>query len=321
MEEKKISILALLKILEENSDKDHIISQPRLLEMIENEYGIKLDRRTLYKNVQMLQDFGYDISTYSDNNEGYYLDDRIFEPSQIFLLCNAIHASNFIPSKSSKELIDKLLSTQSKHTKTDYNNTVFVENKNKKENKQFFYNVEVISNAIKERKAISFNYTKYNTKKELVNKREEVYIYSPYYMVYNQDKTYMIAKSAKHDDFTHFRVDKMKDIKISDNPYIRLNKQEDPYEYAKTKIYMYHGENEKIAIKCDYSILDDVIDTFGKDIRIEEGKDFFTAYVKSSKEGMIYFALQYIKHMEVLEPADLRENIKEALKIGTKKYK
>lgn len=321
MEEKKISILALLKILEENSDKDHIISQPRLLEMIENEYGIKLDRRTLYKNVQMLQDFGYDISTYSDNNEGYYLDDRIFEPSQIFLLCNTIHASNFIPSKSSKELIDKLLSTQSKHTKADYNNTVFVENKNKKENKQFFYNVEVISNAIKERKAISFNYTKYNTKKELVNKREEVYIYSPYYMVYNQDKTYMIAKSAKHDDFTHFRVDKMKDIKISDNPYIRLNKQEDPYEYAKTKIYMYHGENEKIAIKCDYSILDDVIDTFGKDIRIEEGKDFFTAYVKSSKEGMIYFALQYIKHMEVLEPADLRENIKEALKIGTKKYK
>ena len=321
MEEKKTSILALLKILEENSDKDHKIKQPKLLEMIESQYGIKLDRRTLYKNVQMLQDFGYDIETYSDNNQGYYLADRAFEPSQIFLLCNAIHASNFIPSKSSKELIDNLLATQSKYIKTDFNNMVFVENKNKKENKQFFLNVELISEAIKERKAISFNYTKYNTKKELVNRREELYFYSPYYMVYSKDKAYMIAKSEKHDDFTHFRIDRMKDIKFSDKPYVRLNKQEDPYEYAKTKIYMFHGENERIAIKCDYSILDDVIDTFGKDISIDEDKDFFTAYVKSSKEGMIYFALQYLKHMEVLEPEDLRDEIKEVIKSGSKKYK
>ncbi|MBQ0036817.1 MAG: WYL domain-containing protein [Firmicutes bacterium] len=322
MEDKKTSVIALLKILEEHSDENHILTQPELLDLLDRLYGVKLDRRTLYRNIEMLQDFGYDISTYNDNGKGYYLRDRQFEPSQINVLCNAIHSSTFIPNNSSKELINKLLATQSKYIRSDYRATVFMENKNKKENKEFFLNVEVISEAIKNRKTISFNYTKYNLNKELVDKRQEPYIISPYYMVYKGEKVFMIGKSIHHEDLTHFRVDKMKKIKITDDRYIRLAKSEDPYEYAKSKIYMYNGDDLKVAIKCDYEILDDIIDIFGKDIRLEKQDDnYFVAYVKTSMQGMAYLALQYINHMEVLEPTEVRQEIIKALKNGQKKYK
>lgn len=321
MQEKKISALALLKILEEYSDEDHPLTQPKLLELIDTIYHVSLDRRTLYSNIEMLQDFGYDISSYSENGKGYFLRERQFEPSQIYLLCNAIHASHFIPQKSSKELIDKLLSTQSKYFKNDFKSTVFVENNKKKENKEFFLNVELLSEAIREKKSVSFAYLKYDMDKQLVERRDDPYVFSPYYLVYNLDKTYLIGKSKNHKDFTHFRVDRIKKLKISDEPYIRLNKKEDPYEYAKNKIYMYNGDEESIAIKCKMNILDDVIDTFGKGIRLIADGDGFVAHVKSAKEGMVYFALQYAKYLEVLEPEDLRKEITEVLKQALKNYK
>lgn len=322
MEDKKTSVIALLKILEEYSDEEHILKQPELLGLLETIYHISLDRRTLYKNIEMLQDFGYDISTYSENGKGYYLRDRQFEPSQVNVLCNAIHSSTFIPSRSSKELIEKLLSTQSKYFKNDYKETVFLENKDKKENKEFFLNVEIIGEAIKNKKPIKFNYTQYNLNKELINKRDEPYIISPYYMVYKADKLYLIGKSDHYEDLTHFRVDRIKNAEITDNKYVRLTKNEDPYQYAKSKIYMYHGEDIKVALKCDNTILDDVIDIFGKDIRLEKDDDkHFKAYVKASKQGMVYLALQYINYMEVLEPKFIRDEVKDALKNAQKKYK
>lgn len=323
MEDKKTSVLALLKILEEHSDENHILTQPELLSLLETIYNVSIDRRTLYKNIEMLQDFGYDISSYTDNGKGYYLRERDFEPSQINLLCNAIHSSNFIPNNSSKELIDKLLATQSKYFKNNYKETVFMENKDKKENKEFFLNIELISEAIKSHKVITFNYTKYNLKKELVNKRDESYIISPYYIIYKLEKTYLVGKSENHDGFIHFRVDKMKSIKLlDDHKYIKINKNDDPYEYAKTKIYMYTDGDYRTVIRCDNSILDDVIDIFGKNIRLEKHDDnSFDAYVKSSKQGMVYLALQYINYMEVLEPQEIRDEVKSAIKTASKKYK
>ena len=321
MDEKKTSAIAVLRILEEFSDEQHILTQPQLLEFLSSIYNVSLDRRTLYRNIEMLQDFGYDISTYSENGKGYYLRDRTFEQSQIFLLCNAIHSSNFIPQNSSKELIDKLLDTQSRYFKNDFKDMVFVENKMKKENKEFFLNIEMLAEAIKNKKAISFSYTKYDLNKNLIDRRQEPYVFSPYYLVYNLDKTYLIGRSRNHEDFTHFRVDRMKKIKIVDEPYIKLSKREDPYEYAKNKIYMYHGDSDTIALKCDMSILDDVIDTFGKDITLETDGNGFKAYVKASKDGIVYFALQYARYMEVLEPKDVRDEIAKVLKEAIKKYK
>lgn len=322
MEDKKTSVLALLKILEEHTDEEHILSQPDLLNLLETIYGVELERRTLYKNIEMLQDFGFDISTFAENGKGYYLRDRQFEKSQIYILCNAIHASNFIPSSSSKELINKLLSTQSKHIKNEFKSTIYVENNKKKDNKEFFLNVEIIADAIKNKQTISFNYTKYDFDKKLVNRRPEPYNVSPYYLVYDDEKTYLVAKSPNHDDFTHFRVDRMKNIKITDDRYIKLAKNQDPYEYAANKIFMYNGEEERISIKCKNNILDNIIDTFGTSVRIEQCDDeHFIAYVKSTERGMYVLALHYLDSLEVLEPKKLRNDIKNAIKDAERKYK
>ena len=322
MEDKKTSVLALLRILEEHTDDEHILSQPDLLNLLDTIYDVKLERRTLYKNIEMLQDFGFDISTFSENGKGYYLRDRQFEKSQIYLLCNAIHASNFIPASSSKELINKLLSTQSKYIKNEFKSTVYIENSKKKDNKEFFLNLEIIAEAIKNKQVISFNYTKYNFDKKLENRRPEPYYVSPYYLVYDEDKTYLVSRSPNHNDLTHFRLDRMKNVKITDDKYIKLEKNQDPYEYAASKIFMYNGDDIKVKLKCINGLLDNILDIFGTGIRIEKCDDeHFIVNIKSTLRGMYVLALHYLDAIEVLEPKELRDKLKNAVKEANKKYK
>ena len=321
MAEKKMSIFALLEILKEYSDENHILSSSEMIRLLEQKYNISIDRRTLYTNIEMLQNFDYDISTYTDNGKGYYLIERQIEEAEVILLCNAIHASNFIPKRHSRDLIKKLLSTQSKYIAKNFNEAVNVENFNKKENKDFFMSLQVALEAIQEGCCISFAYLRYNHEKELVSRRNDEYSLHPYYLIYNREKVYLIGKTEKYDDFSHYRLDRIKNMHKLDKKVKTLAKHENPYDYARSKIYMYGGKEMMFTLKCHNNILDDIIDLFGKGISIQKsGEEHFVTMIRSSKQGLIYLTLQYLEYMEILEPLSVRREILEILRRNIDKY-
>ena len=321
MAEKKTSTLAILEILREHSDEEHIITQKEILRLLQERYGINLDRRSLYRNIEMLQEFGYGIDSYSSNGIGYYLQDRQFEKSEVILLCNAVHSSNYIPSKYSDDLIKKLLGTQSKYISQYFRNMVYIANLRKKENKEFFRTIDILLEAIQQRSCIQFQYVKYNYQKQLIPRRDKRYELHPYYLVYANEKTYLIAKNEKYDGFSHYRVDKIQNIQIIEKPVMKLPHDEDPYVYAKNKIYMYGGDELHFTLRCHNSILDDVIDLFGRDINIvPHDENYFVTKVYSSKQGILYLALQYLERMEILEPSEIRVEMQSLLKQGLERY-
>ena len=320
MEEKKTSILAVYKVLEEFSDENHPLTRTEITDLIEKQYNITIDRRTLYRNIEMLINFGYDISDYNENKIGYYLKDRLFQHSEVLLLCNAVHASHFIPDKASKDLVNKLLSCQSRYKRNDYFKNVYLPNKKKKDNKQFLLNIEQISRAINEKKVIKFNYTHYDINKKLVNTREEPYYRSPYFLVVNGDRVYMVGNGKNHDSLSHFRVDRMKDIELVDEYYLRLPKNLDAYAYANNKIYMYSGDETGVTLRCDKKVLDVIIDTFGKDVMLADEGETFTVYTKCGKEDIVKFCLQYVESVDLLEPLSLREEVRKVLLDASNRY-
>ncbi len=320
MEEKKTSILAVYKVLEEFSDENHPLTRTEITDLIEKQYNITIDRRTLYRNIEMLINFGYDISDYNENKIGYYLKDRLFQHSEVLLLCNAVHASHFIPDKASKDLVNKLLSCQSRYKRNDYFKNVYLPNNKKKDNKQFLLNIEQISRAINEKKVIKFNYTHYDMNKKLVNTRNDAYYRSPYFLVVNGDRVYMVGKGKNHESLSHFRVDRMKDIELVDEYYLRLPKNLDAYAYANNKIYMYSGDETGVTLRCDKKALDVIIDTFGKDVMLADEGETFTVYTKCGKEDIVKFCLQYVESVELLEPLSLREEVRKVLLDASNRY-
>ena len=115
---KKLLIMNILDILKRYTDEDHRLSQKEILEILENEYSMKADRRAIKRNLMNLIEFGYNIE-YSESvrrkkngeEETLYTDwylVRDFSDAELRLLIDSLLFSKHIPYSQCKELIDKL---------------------------------------------------------------------------------------------------------------------------------------------------------------------------------------------------------------------
>ena len=321
MAEKKHSNLLVLEILKDESDENHPLSVKEIQNLLYNRYGITLERRSVYSNIDILRQQGYQISDFNDNGRGYYLEERQFDKGEVLLLCNAIHASHFISQKQSDKLIKTLLATQSKYDRKEFSDQVYLPNKLKADTKQLMINIEILSKAIQEKKVLEFTYLHYDKNKKLVPKRGYSYQFEPRYIVYADSKPYMIATSLHHEGFIHFRLDKMRDLHITEEKARRLPKDMDAYEYAGNKLFMYAGNTGHVTFRCDDFIFDSMVDLFGKDLNVLYDKDgYFDISVQTSEQGALYLAQQYMEHIEILEPKELRKQFKDNLQKATEKY-
>lgn len=56
---KKILNLLILKILQEHTDAKHRLTQGEIIRLLQLQYEITCDRRSVRSNIQSLQDIGY----------------------------------------------------------------------------------------------------------------------------------------------------------------------------------------------------------------------------------------------------------------------
>jgi len=192
----KLKILYLLKILQEESDEEHEITMPQLIDRLTH-YGINAERKSVNRDLKALCEYGYDISLY-ENNKGYYLRERDFDLSELRFLIDAVLSSRCITTKKSKELITKLEKQTSKQVAKQLKVNRTIDGRIKCKNEEFYYNIDKISRAISDNKKITFQYYNYNVNKVKELKSEgRVYELSPYDLVWNEDYYYLIGIKRK----------------------------------------------------------------------------------------------------------------------------
>ena len=103
----KKKLLCLMQILMECTDEKHIMSAADLCAELQK-YDVTAERKSIYNDIAVLQEFGLDIIQQKGSRPGYYLASREFELAELKLLVDAVQASKFITSKKSAELIKKL---------------------------------------------------------------------------------------------------------------------------------------------------------------------------------------------------------------------
>ena len=173
---KKLSILYVLKVLQEYSDENHLLKQQEIADKIESIYGLKCERKSIANNIDCLIDFGYDIIKTTKN--GCYLATRDFEISEVSFLVDAIFSCKSISSKQAKDLAQKLSNMLSFYERKKYNYVYKTDEISRTNNKQIFYNIDTIHRAIEENKQISFIYNKYDIDGNLVPRKEKPYGHS-----------------------------------------------------------------------------------------------------------------------------------------------
>ena len=310
----RTNILCVLQVLKDYTDADHVLPLGEMQRILKQEYDKDLDRRTLYGAFKALTDFGYEVSRYKDDPKGYYLIEREFSAAETRLLIDAVYSCEYISKKQTQELLEKLRKQLSVYDRKRYNYSNIVLGERKSPNPQVFLNIEILDQAIKDKKKVSFVYLDYGYDKKLHPRREERYTASPYSMICESERYYLVMIAEGHEDPSFYRIDMMKDIEILDEP-IAFTKREAKLDSASRVIYAHAGQPESIRLRCKKNALRYVIERFGSDVSIEPhaDDDGFDASFRAAPEGLKYWALQYLQSVEVLQPESVREEVRRAV--------
>ena len=84
-ENQKQKLLQIAKYLMEHTDDQHAVSTPQLISYL-NSIGIKAERKSIYNDIDTLNDFGMDIIRSDEHRGGYKLASRQFELAEVKLV-------------------------------------------------------------------------------------------------------------------------------------------------------------------------------------------------------------------------------------------
>ncbi len=307
---KKMLNLMILNILEKYSDADHCLTQKRIIELLDLEYGMQCDRKSVATNINSLKEMGYDIVK---ERNGVYLI-REFEDWELRLLIDSVLFSQTISRARAKQLIEKLKTLGNKYFSAKVKHIVNLPELHRSDNLSVALTLDALNDAISQGRKISFTYNSYGEDLKLHPRRAEPYVVSPYQMVATNGRYYLIANSDKYDDFSHYRVDKMTDVKILSEP-ARPVKEFAPNglnlpQHMAEHIYMFSGESVRVKFWTNRQILDALVDWFGKDFDIlQRTDDRILISVRVNLQAMKYWIMQFGEHVEVIEPKALRDEI------------
>lgn len=348
MQPKKLIILDILDILKKHSDEEHRLSQQKIQELIESEYGMKVAQKTVKRNLSKLIEFGFPIryrgSEYENDTiirkgkdgkdeviltDWYY--NHEFMNCELRLLIDNVLAADGLSNIERNPLIDRLKSLSSKYFLSTIKNTD-MEIDDRVINREIYITLENIGSAIAEGKQVSFHYCDCEIDGELKEKldssgQKKLYTVNPYQIVAQNGHSYLICNLPEHDDLTHFRIDRIKGSVKNNEPATQLRMLKGfsagirLSDYIKTHPNLWSGTPVRISFQCKRYMMNDIADSFGTNNRIETlPDDMIRVHVEASEASMLHWAMQFADAVEILSPKSLRKQIAETLRSALSKY-
>ncbi|MDL2323866.1 WYL domain-containing protein [Ruminococcaceae bacterium OttesenSCG-928-A16] len=319
----KIKLLVLLQILEQQTDQDHPFTVQQIIKALAQK-GIAAERKTIYDDMEALQQFGADVVVLRGKSNQYYLGERRFQLPELKLLVDAALSAKFITAKKSGELIRKISGFSSVYQAQLLQRQVHVQGRVKTMNEGIYYTVDTLQTAMAQGRQIQFKYYQWAVDKTAPGQFTQnwrqggtPYLVSPWALVWDDENYYLIAYDAPAGILKHYRVDKMESIETLDSA--REGKDVfdalDMGEYTKRTFGMFGGEETEVELCFANRLIGVVIDRFGKDTRIfDVTKDTFTVRVQAVPSPQFTaWVLGFGAEAEVLAPPEIRQNIADTL--------
>lgn len=111
------------------------------------EYGIATTRQTIYEDIEVLNQYGYEVMCVKGKNNLYYVGDRKFERPEIQVLLNAVGAAKFLTEKKTVELTKKIAELLGV-TQAEKLTGFLAVNSGKHSNERIYYSIDAITSAI-----------------------------------------------------------------------------------------------------------------------------------------------------------------------------
>ena len=313
-ENQKQKILFVMDYLQKHSHKDNPINTTELIRMLKQE-NISADRKSIYSDIQALIEFGLDIVSLPGKKGGYYIAaPKDFQMSELKLLIDAVLSSRYLTEKKSRELIKKLCDLCGTDKEAELvSRNLLVSGRVKSMNESIYYNIDVIQEAISKNQQITFRYFDWDMKAQR-NYREKEYLASPYGLCQDNENCYLLGYSERH-GITSYRVDRMDAIQLTGEKRIPCPELTGKalIDHANQLFQMFAGDSVNVKMRFHKSLLNVVIDRFGKDIMlIPENEEYFNFTVKIAVSPMfLSWVIGFGNKATVLYPPQVVQQCKQ----------
>ena len=315
-------LLFLERYLLEHTDENHALTTEDILAVC-REHGYKSQRATVWDDMAVLYAAGLEVmreqvASNRTSMNAYYVGERLFEMAELRMLVDAVSSSRFITAEKSDLLISKLARLTNEQNRASLTWKIYNAQRAKTTNPNVFVNMEEIRAAIDAHRKISFHYWDYTPAKERVLRHDgELYIASPYALIWDDDRYYAAAWSDKREKIVKYRVDRMCDVKVLDEAAVR-DESFNPAAYARSVIKMYDGDlpETTVTLLCENELMQNVLDRFGEETGTElAGDKSFRATVNVVPSSTFFgWVFQYQGGILIESPEEVKNEYELMLK-------
>lgn len=283
----RLKLLKIWEILRQETDEAHPMSSVELLKRLEF-IDIKCDRRTLYADIQALNESGYKINCIRRKTNEYFVEHREFSMAEIQIMMDAVQAASFVTEEKTALLVDKIAELAGSRKAEAIKKNIVAFNTVKSHNEDIYDTVATITQALEQGKKIEYLYFDYDTNKRRIYRKEnKVYKVNPIATIFSDDKYYLLCYDDKHGNPSHYRIDRMAEVKVSSENITpsKLLELCSIQKHKKQLFGMFTGEECEVSFEADNSLIDTVLDKFGFDTRLSVRSDHtfsFSATVQLS---------------------------------------
>ncbi len=294
----KLKPYVVLQYLLKETDENHVANVYDIIGHL-NKCGIYAERRSIYKDVEAINQIMWMLENDSDIEEaeevilndefdnekfivydksrkGYYVKQRHYDLNDIRLLAECVYSSKFISQGQANRLADVICNFVSTKQAQKIKHDSIVVDRVKTTNTSVLNNISIINDAMSTNldglphtpSKISFKYIKHNIndiKQEVERRHGETYVVSPYLLIIDNGNYYLLAFDDRKKKIITFRLDRMKRVSLLKDAREgeEVFKEIDLNTYTQRVFSMYSGEQQRVTLQFINSLLDTVIDRFG----------------------------------------------------------
>lgn len=306
---KKALSLCILRVLEQHAGKANPLSTRHIIEYLQADHGMIAERKAVGRNLLLLQEMGFPLSTYQENGKGYYLKTD----------------TGNVPHEHNPAALDAYLrAPRSARTEREIQRLqdpvpVYVsEAEAGKQPEAVFETLDLLKEAIEKKVQISFLYAVVQADGKKVPQRETPFTVSPYALFLAEGYYYVIVSMSGYGRLLHYRCDLMEQVALTDTParaaetLIECRDGLDVPAYVNRTIYL-TDVKELHTMLCAEHLAGALLDAFGDGVRMQPEGETIRAEIDAPWEAVRRFLVKNLKHTTLLAPAWRRAQIREEL--------
>lgn len=304
---KKALSLCILRVLEQHASEQEPLSTRQIIEYLREDFSMIAERKAVGRNLILLSEMGFGLSTYHDNGKGYYLtasaDPTAFDP----VIYDAL-----LRAPVTEEGVRRLRLMQPDVP------VYAVKEIPKTLRMDVFDTLALFRRAITENRQVTFLYHTAQNEESMTAVPDATYTVSPYALFLADDKYSVLVSVSGYGRLLHFRCDYMREVRMTEQairPCTEMAECADGLDVVGYVNRVIYGQDtaEDFILLCAGNLIDELSAVFGGGARLAQKGDTVRAQIRAPWSAVRRFILGHLEQATLLEPAVRQRQIRDEL--------